>query len=96
MIGEVATGETPLARYLREHHLRQVDFAAAMTAESGFPVQQSAVSMWATGQRFPSRLNIAVMAQATGGAVDAEAWTRWRRRQARGQRRAARRSRKAG
>lgn len=52
-----------LKQWLKEHNITGAQFAEMMG------VRQSAVSMWLTGERFPSRENIQKIVELTGGKV---------------------------
>ena len=52
-----------LKQYLKEHNLTGAEFAELIG------VGQSAVSMWLTGDRFPSRENIQKIVEVTSGEV---------------------------
>lgn len=52
-----------LKQWLKENNITGAQFAEMLG------VAQSAVSMWLTGERFPSRKNIQKIAEYTGGEV---------------------------
>lgn len=52
-----------LKKYLKEHGITGAQFAEMLG------VAQAAVSMWLTGERFPSRRNIQKIVEITGGEV---------------------------
>ncbi len=52
-----------LKQYLKEHGITGAQFAEMLG------VGQSAVSMWLTGERFPSRENIQKIVELTNGEV---------------------------
>lgn len=79
-------GDTnPLAVYLKSEGLNQTEFAERMTivrrtmGDEYSQVSQSAVSMWATGERPPSRLTKMEIEKASGGKVPISAWPGTRR-----------------
>jgi DNA-binding transcriptional regulator YdaS (Cro superfamily) len=78
---------SPLGRYLDEHELTQVSFAAL----SGVP--QCQVSAYLNGRRKPGRDNALAIERATGGTVSAESWSRAKVSARRHERRLARAAR---
>jgi transcriptional regulator with XRE-family HTH domain len=52
-----------LKKWLKENNITGAQFAEKLG------VAQSAVSMWLTGERFPSRENIQKIVELTGGEV---------------------------
>lgn len=68
------THRTPLGRYLDEHKITTVEFAARCSEIAGWRIKQNQVSMWATGTRIPRRFNRQIIAQASRGEVPVDAW----------------------